>query len=276
MAAFHTSAPREEEAKPVVPEPVTKGGLLGTGINEWFALPVGIAVAVPAVTFDWYVINEETQLMAVFVAFCVTFYTQAGDAIYKSLDASGKAVLKEQNEAEDKYIEAVEQKLDFLKANGQQVEHFEAINAIREDTYTALNAAGAIKPQHDFKLQVEKVLNMIAAEETSITEKSKIALMTEATESVTERFTSEKALKKAAMDSAVAAIKGASKGKGADPVQAAFIKFFKEKGAAAAKGDSTEEEAAARVAMVAKLNSMAKNEKMFFEFDDSGQVKMTI
>ena len=44
----------------------------------WFALPVKIVAACPLIKFDLYVINGETQLLAVFIAFCVTFYTQGG------------------------------------------------------------------------------------------------------------------------------------------------------------------------------------------------------
>ena len=109
---FHASAKRDEESKPVEPVP-SKGGLFGTGLSEWFALPIGMTLAVPALKLDWYVVNEETQLAAVFVAFCVAFYTQGGDALYKALDERAQNLMKEHNEAEDKVIAALEQKLDF-------------------------------------------------------------------------------------------------------------------------------------------------------------------
>lgn len=272
--SFHASAKREEEAKAeaVVPVEESKGGLFGTGLSEWFALPVGVAAAVPLIKFDWYVINEETQLLAVFLAFCVTLYTQGGDAIYKAIDEKAVNLLREHNEAEDKVIEALEQKLVFLKANQNMVNDFNAINDIRAAAYEKLNAAGAVKPQHDFKAQVERMLTMIAAEEASVTEKTKMALMAEATASVTEKFASDKALKKAALDSAIAALKGGKAG--ADPVQAAFVQFFKDKAAAAKASTDDSEEKAQREAMIAKMNSVAKNEGFFFQFDASGQPKM--
>jgi len=274
--SFHASAKREEEAKADIALPVeSKGGLFGTGLNEWFALPIGVAAAVPLIQFDWYVINEETQLMAVFLAFCVTFYTQGGDAVYKALDVKAVNLLKEHNEAEDKVISALEQKLVFLKANQNMVNDFNAINEIRSVAYDKLNAAGAVKPQHDFKSQVERMLNMIAAEEASVTEKTKVGLMSEATSAVTAKFTSDKALKKAALDSAIATIKGGKAG-AVDPVQAAFVQFFKDKSAAAAKSKDDSEEVAQKEAMVAKMNAVAKNEGFFFEFDANGQPKMTV
>lgn len=268
---FHASSRREEEekAKPAA----VKGGLFGTGLSEWYALPVGLTAAVPIIHFDWYVINEETQLAAVFIAFCVAFYTHGGDIVYKSLNETAETILKEQNEVEDKVIAATEEKLYFLKENSNLVQYFEGINAERAQTYERLNKAGAVKPQHDFKAQIERALSMITAEEASVSEKKKIALMAEATETVRAQFSSEKALKKAALDSAIAAMKGNAK-EGSDPVKQAFVKFFKSKAAEAKKGDDGSEEKAERAALVGKLNSLAKNEGFLFSFDESGGVKM--
>jgi len=269
---FHASSRREEESKAVEP---SKGGLFGTGLSEWFALPIGMAAAVPMIKFDWLVINEEFQLSAVFVAFCVAVYTQGGDAIHKSLDEKAQTLLKEHNEAEDKVIAALEQKLEFLKANQNMVSDFEGINAVRAEAYKNLNAAGAIKPQHDFSAQVQRVLAMIATEEASITEKTKTALMEEATSDVTEQFGSSKALKKAALDNAIAQIKGTSKGE-ADPVAKAFVKFFQDKAAEAAKVTDDSEEKAQRAAIIAKVNAICKSEGFFFNIDESGEAKMTV
>lgn len=271
--AFHASSPRDEEAKAAEPAP-SKGGLFGTGLSEWFALPIGITAAVPILNMDLYVVNEETQLAAVFIAFCVAVYTQGGDAIYKSLDEKAQTLLKEHNEAEDKVIAALEQKLDFLKANQNMVNDFEAINGVRVETYKNLNAAGAIKPQHEFKAQVERMLNMIAQEEANVTEKTKVSLMEEATSSVTEAFTSSKDLKKKALDAAIAQIKGNVKKDSIDPVRSEFSNFFKIKADAASKISGEDEMLAQRAALVAKMNAVAESEKFFFELDATGKPKM--
>lgn len=265
---FHASARREEEAAPAETAVAPAGGLFGTGLSEWFALPIGVAAAVPILKLDWYVVNEETQLLAVFLAFCVTLYTQGGDVIYKALDEKAVNLLKEHTAAEDKVIEALEQKLVFLNANQNMVNDFQAINELREGAYAKLNAAGAVKPHHDLKAQVERIIGMIAAEEASVTEKMKTSLMTEATASVTEKFASDKALKKSALDAAIDALKG---GKGSDPVATAFVQFFKDKAGAAKKSGDGGEEAAQREALVAKMNGVAKNEGFFFKFDASGK-----
>jgi len=269
--AFHASAPRDEEAKEIVP---SKGGLFGTGLSEWFALPIGITAAVPILKLDLYVVNEETQLAAVFIAFCVAFWTQGGDAIHTMMDQKAKNLLKDHNEAEDKVIDALTQKLDFLKANQNMVNDFEAINQIRTESYEQLNAAGAVKPHHDMKAQMERVLNMIAQEEATVTEKTKMAIMDEATAHVMEQFTTSKDLKKKALDAAIAQIKGTSKAGTVDPVRAEFSKFLKSKAEAAAKITDDVEEKEQRAALILKMSAIAKSEKMFFDFDASGKPVM--
>jgi len=277
---FHSSTHHNEEAKEVTPppttEPASKGGLFGTGLSEWFALPIGITAAIPAIHFNWYVVNEETQLLAVFVAFSVACYTQGGDAIFNALDAKAKGMLHEHNEAEDKVIAALETKRDFLKTNQNMVQDFEAINAMRVEGYASLNAAGVVKPLHDFKGQMERVLNMIVQEEASSKEKTKVALMEEATVTVKQQFTSSKALKKAALSAAIAQISGDATGTSEDPVRGEFVQFFKEKGAALASADDGSEAAIQRDAIVAKINAVAKSEGMFFEFGADGVPKVSV
>ena len=194
--------------------------------------------------------------------------------IHKSLVDKADAMLAEQNELEDAVIECLEDlHSDIDNLSGSLVQDFEAISQVTEETYAKLNAAGAIKPQHDFKAQVEKVLHLIQQEETNVKEKAKSALMEEATASVSAEFLSSKEMKKAAMDLALAKLSGTKAT--TDPVKDAFVKFFKEK-AAASKGDDKAELVAQREAMVAKLNATAKNEGFFFEFDASGKPKMVV
>jgi len=263
------SVPAEKISSEVVK---SEGGLLGTGISNWFALPIGMALAVPAIKFEWLIIDAEFQLAAVFVAFCVTFYTQAGDMIHKSLTERGDAILKEQNDIEDKVIEALGKQLSLLKSNANLVEDFEAINAVREESYAKLNEAGKIKPLHDFKGQMEKMLFMIAQEEASVSEKLKSELLKNATLEVHKQFASSKQLKKTALDSAIAAIKGDKKV--ADPVQEAFAAYFKKTAKAITAEDAKKEEEEQLSALVGKMNSIAKNEGFMFELDAQGTPKM--
>lgn len=99
--------------------------------------------------------------------------------------------------------------------------------------------------------------------------------MEEATASVTVEFLQSKALKKSALDAAIATIKGDA-ASSEDPVNGAFVKFFQAKAAAAAKEDDGSETAVQRAALIAKVNAVAKSEGFFFDLDGSGKPKMTV
>jgi len=269
---FHSTPRREEEAaKPVEGEVEEKGWW-----DPLYMIPIGWTFAIPALHSEFFIINEETQLTGVFLLFCVIVYTQAGEMLHKGLVDKADAMLAEQNELEDSVIACLEDLYtDIENLSGNLVQDFEAISQVTEETYVKLNAAGAIKPQYDFKTQVERVLGMIEQEEISVKEKAKQVLMAEATAAVSEEFLTSKEMKKAAMDLALAKLKGTAKASD-DPVKAAFVKFFKEKAAAASKADDSAERKAQREAMVSKLNAIAKNEGYFFEFDASGSPKMVV
>ena len=196
--------------------------------------------------------------------------------INKALKDESKAMLKIQNDAEDEVIAKMEETLKYMKLTENMVQDYQDVFDLTKDSYAKLNAAGKIKPQHILKAQVEKMLSMIAHEEQNIYEKQKSALMHEATASVTAEFGSNKSLKKAAMDSAMAKLTGKAKA-GSDPVQGAFIKFFKDKAAAAKKADAGAEEQASRKAILTKVNALADSEGMYFRFDEStGQPKLVV
>lgn len=52
---FHASLPRAKEEE-VAPEATSSSW------DPLYALPLGIAIAVPAIHYEWYLVNEETQV----------------------------------------------------------------------------------------------------------------------------------------------------------------------------------------------------------------------
>ena len=184
-------------------------------------------------------------------------------------------MVKLQNDAEDEVIAKMEENVEYMKLTENIVEDYKGVLDLTQTSYDKLNAAGQIKPQHDLKAQVEKILSMISTEERSAYDKAKTAMMEEATAVVTAEFLNDDALKKAGLDSALAKLTG--KASGADPVQAAFVKFFQDKTAAAKKADDGSEEKAARTAMLEKMNGIAEAEGMYFRFDTAtGNPKLVV
>lgn len=266
---FHATAKREDEAAPVA----TKSEEKASSWDPIYAVPLGIAFAVPAINYEWYIVNEETQLAACFIAFTAIVYKQFGGLIHDALAEDGKRLLEEHNRVEDEILGILKQKRDDIIGQANVVHDAQDIHALKVATYEKLNAAGKIKPQHDFKAQIEKLLSMIKFEEANVVEKQKAALMEEATAAVTNKLLTTKTLQKACLDNAIAKLKGGAAGD--DPVKQTFINFFKYKQEEAAKVDEKAEMAEARAALITKLNATASNEGYFFEFDASGKPKMT-
>jgi len=263
-SSFHFSAPRKEEEKEAAAAPVPTS----SGLDPLYAIPVGVALAVPLLEFEWFDPNAETLLASTFLGFCVVAYTQGGEMMSTMFKDEAKEMLKAQNEAESKVITKLEESVEYMKLTENIVKDYQAVYDVTEESYAKLNASGQIKPQHKLKAQVEKLLGMIAAEETNSYEKAKIAMMADATDAVTAEFSSSKALKKAALTAAIAKLTGkGGNTSGSDPVQDQFVKYFKATAAQAKASDDGSEEKAARVTMITKMNAVAENEDMYFRLD---------
>jgi hypothetical protein len=262
-SSFHYSAPRKEEEKDaaVAVEPAS------SGISPLFAIPIGVALAVPILEFQWFDPDAETLLASTFLGFCVVAYTQGGDMIGNLFKDEAKDILKAQNEAEEEVIAKLQQSVDYMKLTENIVQDYQAVYDLTETSYAKLSASGKIKPQHELKAQMEKMLTMIKAEESNQYEKAKAAMMVDATAAVTAEFASNKDLKKAALNSAIAKLTGKGKAATSEPVRDEFVKYFQQTAANAKAKDDGSEEKAARDTMIAKLNSAADNDGMYFDFD---------
>jgi Mitochondrial ATP synthase B chain precursor (ATP-synt_B) len=269
---FHATTKREDEAAPVLAAAKPPAVESSSGWDPIYAVPLGIAFAVPAINYEWYIVNEETQLAACFIAFVALVYKNFGGVIHDVLAEDGKRILLEHNKVEDEILGILKAKRDDLLFQANVVQDAQDIQALKVATYEKLNAAGQIKPQHDFKAQIEKLLTMIKFEEATRVEKQKVDLMTEATQAVTTKLLSTKTLQKACLDNAIAQLKGGAAG--TDPVKQTFIDFFKYKQEEAKKIDEKVEMAEARAGLITKLNATASNEGFFFRFDAAGKPMM--
>ena len=261
---FHASARREEEAKAAEEPPKSLW-------EPIYSIPVGITLAVPALHYEWYLVNEETQLAACFIAFTLIVYKQFGGVIYEALEADGKRMLQEHNQVEDLVIQSLQDRVDEAKMATNMEQDYKDVKALKVEAYDLLNAAGKIKPQYDLKQQVERVLTLVQAEETNMVEKTKVALMAEATAAVQAQFASDKNLQAASLAGAMAQLQGSKDAQ--DPVKDAYLSFFAQK--KKAKVDEAAEQAAARQSLVTKVNAIARSEGFLFELDEStGKPKM--
>ena len=274
---FHVSSKRDEDtvtkSTPSAPAPAA----VEPPKSSWepiYAVPLGIAFAVPAVHYEWYLFNEETQLAACMIMFTALVYKNFGATIGTMLEEDGKRITEEANKVEDTILSTLKQKKEDLLMMQNIVKDAQDIHTLKEETYVKYNAAGKIKPLHEFKSQMERVLHMVATEEAAVTEKTKTALMEEATIAVTNELLTNKDLQKVSLDNAIAQLKGSKPG--VDPVKQTYLQFFQWKAGEAKKIDAATETLAAREALVKKINAIASNEKFFFQLDNDGKPKMVV
>jgi len=273
-SSFHYSAPRKnEEKEEAAVEPAGS-----SGIDPLYAIPIGVACAVPILEFQWFDPDAETLLASTFLGFCVVAYTQGGDMIANMFKDEAKDMLKAQNEAEEAVISKLEESVEYMKLTENIVQDYQGVYDLTESSYAKLNESGKIKPQHLLKAQMEKMLTMVATEESNAYEKAKLAMMSDATEAVTSEFSSSKDLKKAALTTAIAKLTGKSgRASSADPVRDEFVKYFQQTASNAKASDDGSEETAARANMITKMNAVAENDGMYFRFDPStGKPKLVV
>jgi Mitochondrial ATP synthase B chain precursor (ATP-synt_B) len=235
-----------------------------------YSIPLGIALGVPIIHYEWYVINEETQLAACFIAFSMIVYKELGQTITQALSEDAIKTLKEQNAQEDRYIASLKVKHEELLLQDNIVQDNKDILALKYETYKRLNETGKVKPLHDFKGQIEKALSVIAVEEMNAKEKGKVVLMEEATAAVRNMLLTDKKIQKMSLDNAIAQLQG--KSDTPDVVKNAYLDFFKSK--KALKIDEKTEIAAARANIITRLNAIASTEGFMFKFGPDGKPTM--
>ena len=227
MTAFHTSAPAEEKKKDAA-VPSSGGGFLGTGLSPLYAIPVGIVAAIPILTHEMLILNAESQLVACFTAFVITAYTQGGDAIGKNLDDRAAAVTAEHNAVEDANIAAVTAVISAHKTRLSLLEDVQAIHKAGLDVRQTLERAKTGQLKWEMKDSVEGKLNSLIAREQARNERLTARLTANSTATVTDNFTKDAKAKGAALDAALAVLRGDKAAAAIDPIPKMYSQYFKE------------------------------------------------
>lgn len=215
------------------------GVLASLGLEDWrVALPVGLFLATPAVALDWFVANEESQLLFCFSVFVTAVYTQAGPSIADSIQSSLKAEWDKIAEAEKENvvrlngdIAAAEDRIQVLGEMDKLYDGHAAMMAKYKDAL--VNEKKALD-----RANFQKYLDAIVEMERSSHDKLYNSMVESATASVRKSFAEDAALSKKAMDEAIATLGGKPPAK--DVVATTFSTYLK-----AQKGSMPDDVAAA-------------------------------
>jgi len=224
-AAFHAGPVLRDEEKAVEEAP-KKGNFFVESLGDWHrAVPIGVAMAIPAVQLDVYMITEETQLFCCFMLFVGSAYSLGGDAFGAMMDEKGEAILKEHNAIEDAQIAAVETTLEAHKMMTTCQADIKDVFAEQKSLMSDIVDAQTMTLKHSVRAEVVNKLNAIVQQETSLASSVQSTLVSAATDSVTAAFsTGDAKLKSDALAQAMDALAG--KGTGADSVAAMYSDYL--------------------------------------------------
>lgn len=256
---FHvTTKSSEEEKAAAATEEDGDFDIVATLSNPFYGVPIGGLAAATAVATDFYIINEETQLLGLWCLFVGTIYHNFGGDVGEYFDSIGDAVLKEQNAQEDAIIESMRVTAD---AHRHRLDILDDLTMIRDAQNEILETIVATKSnqlKHEIRDKMVLRLDALKQLEQSVTADVQSTMVDAATEKVRANVES---MKKAALDSAFAAIADQNAVIN-DPVSneyGAVLKAFAEK-AAAAKDTPIELSAAEQAEVEDELRAMIRKE----------------
>ena len=231
--------------------------------NPLYGLPIGGIAAASAVANGFYVINEETQLLGLWVLFVGTVYHNFGGAIGEFFDESGRAVAKEQLAQEEAIISSMQVTAD---AHRRQVEiraDLEAIRDAQAEIMDSIVAAKSSQLKHELRAEIVSKLDNIVQMEKQITAGIQSGLVASATEQVRADVGS---MKKQALDSAFAALADPNSAPGQDPVTEAYNAIFANfsKNMKASEGKDVELSADAQAEIASDMEAVARRDGLDF------------
>jgi hypothetical protein len=217
-------------------------------------------IGIPAVSTSMIIINEETQIAACFLTFLITVYTQAGDAIGKSLDDKTATILADHTRIDDLNVAAV---AGVVAAHKNRLAIIKEMDAIAKLTVAKVDVVSMVaqqKVKYGVKSIIENQLTSMIAKEAILTETIQKNLARAAVATVTADFEASKTAKASALDAAIATLKGGAAAKDAvDPIQKMFVDFFKANAIDAKKNLNVEKKMTA--AQVTELQALVETFK---------------
>jgi|Dee2metaT_7_FD_contig_71_136757_length_1035_multi_4_in_0_out_0_1 hypothetical protein len=210
---FYTTSSKREESKSEIPSDVdTTSTLQKYGLDDWkIAAPVGLALGIPFVWNEWYIMNEETQLVACFMAFCGAMYNAVNPAVASYFDEQQESILKELQKSEELQIKLLKEKISMKQVELTLVDDIAFLNTATDEAAKKLEESCYLQLRHSYRDRYAKWLDAIVSTEKTA-KKEEIDVFIEATSAgVIESFKTDAKLKKAALEQAIAILKDPKK-----------------------------------------------------------------
>ncbi|UIZ21090.1 hypothetical protein KXD40_000886 [Peronospora effusa] len=224
MGIHNTSVVSKDEEEIAVP---TQGLLDQAGLTDWkISAPIIGALAIPAISNHFYVLNEESQLACCFLLFCSATYKFGGEMIASYFDDRAAAILNEHNAVENANLDLAKETLETHKAMLLIHEDIATLAEAHKEAVALLCKVQAYKLRHKTRETFVKNLESIREIEASYNlelQKNMVASATKKVRAIVQ--TGDKKLKDAAFKHAVDILGNATlDDKKEDDVAALFTK----------------------------------------------------
>jgi len=190
--AFHSSAParaEEKEEAAAAPAAEESEGFFMASIGDWpRAVPMGALLSVPFIAQNWYIMNEETQILGCFCLFTGSIYSLFGDAIGAHFDEDGKAIMAEANALEDINIAAVDAVKEAHAIRATVAADVGAIGEASKELMAEIAVAKTAQLKHDVRADFVRKLDFIVSQENALRESMQASVTEAATASVRAQF----------------------------------------------------------------------------------------
>ena len=173
-------------------------------------------------------LNEETQLVACFVLFCSTMYTQIGGMAASGLDETREEIKKELQTVDDNMLVGLKAQIESNQKLLNLEADVTAMNSVIDDMHVAESELLTASAKHQFRAEMVRKLDSLVALEESARAAIRNRMLHEVKAEVLQSVSTDKKTKDAALEAAIKTLaggEGAARGK--DIVGAAFLSSIK-------------------------------------------------
>jgi len=210
---FYTTSKKREESKSEMPSDVnTTSALEKYGLNDWkIAAPIGLALGIPFIYNDWYMMTEETQLVACFMLFSGAMYNAVNPSVAAYFDEQQDSILKELQKSEDLQIKLLKEKIAMKEVERTLVDDIAFLNAQTDEASKKLEESCYLELKHSYRDQYVKWLDAVVSTEKSAKREEIDTFIDATSAAVVESFKTDAKLKKTALEQAIAILKDPKK-----------------------------------------------------------------
>jgi hypothetical protein len=184
------------------------------GLDDWkFALPAGMFIGIPTLANEVLVLDAETQLVACFILFSSTMYTQVGPMIASSLDDYRKNVKETLEKVDESMLIDIKASIEANQKVMTMESDVANVHKLIDDMAVTQADVLNYSQEHAYREAIIRKLDSLVSIEDSAVNAMKARMLSEVKTSVVDTFNKDKAAKSAALANAVAVLTAGGKGK---------------------------------------------------------------